>query len=437
MLAGAFGSCSHPVTPPPAPADAVTISGPKTGFDSVPYTFTASINFTSQNALLYKWVFADTTIFRSAVDSVTRSFPLKDTGRQIFSLHVIRTSDSTLLCSATDTISISDTTTHPPPNPNDTTSHNFVWTEYDNVNGENNMTGCWVFGPNDIYALNGNLHHFDGTSWTLATLNGHAPGALSGASMFGFTDNDFWIIDGEIMYHWNGSTVEETRLDNTGVWHYPHDGPIYGAWGTSSNDMYFVGDSGTILHFDGTNWTKMNSGTKIRLGSIFGTNDNNIWAGGYDLTTAAIILLHYDGSTWREDELTASGEALPYSAVSVWTCDSAGHQFVCTSGDVVFRKTDNGPWRMDSILNLTGVGNSGNHTLMEISGQSANDLMTGGEWGFAMHWNGKSWQRFDQFIDLSGTSARGLSIPSLRGNTVCLVGMKEANLSWILVGQRQ
>src|SRR4029077_14317125 len=103
------------------------------------------------------------------------------------------------------------------------------------------MTGCWVFGLNDIYALNDNLYHFDGTSWTQATLNGHTPGALSGASLFGFTDNNFWIIDGSIMYHWNGSTVEETRLENTGVWHYPHDGIIHSAWGTSSNDMYFVG----------------------------------------------------------------------------------------------------------------------------------------------------------------------------------------------------
>ncbi|MDP4242848.1 MAG: hypothetical protein Q8921_08955, partial [Bacteroidota bacterium] len=38
-----------------------------------------------------------------------------------------------------------DSTSHS----NDTTSHNFTWTEFTNVNGESNMTGCWVFGPND------------------------------------------------------------------------------------------------------------------------------------------------------------------------------------------------------------------------------------------------------------------------------------------------
>ena len=41
---------------------------------------------------------------------------------------------------------------------------------------------------------------------------------------------------------------------------------LYGVWGTSSSDVYAVGSNivgppGTILHYDGTNWSAMTSPT--------------------------------------------------------------------------------------------------------------------------------------------------------------------------------
>jgi hypothetical protein len=36
---------------------------------------------------------------------------------------------------------------------------------------------------------------------------------------------------------------------------------LMSVWGTSSNDVYAVGSNGTILHYDGTAWSQMASGT--------------------------------------------------------------------------------------------------------------------------------------------------------------------------------
>ncbi len=38
-----------------------------------------------------------------------------------------------------------------------------------------------------------------------------------------------------------------------------------GVWGASNNDVFVVGFSGVILHYDGASWTRMNSGTKKNL----------------------------------------------------------------------------------------------------------------------------------------------------------------------------
>lgn len=354
-----------------------------------------------------------------------------DTTSITFWTQVTHTVSATLLDSTGHTIATGATllfdTIHQY-GPNDTTSNNFTWIQFTNVSGENDMTGCWVFAPNDIYALNGNLHHFDGTSWTLATLNGQAPGALSGFSIFGFNDNDFWIYGYDILYHWNGTNVIETRLESTGVYSTA-DGAIHSAWGTSSSDMFFVGDSGTILHFDGTNWTKMNSGTTRQLNSICGTSDNNIYAVGYNTSTGQSEVLHYNGSSWSEDVLATSGTAQNWGIGSVWACDSASHTFAAASGTSVFRRTDNGTWRNDSIIALsTQIG-------MDVTGQSSNDIFAVGSFGLVLHWNGASWQRYDQFLSESDPSYFPQQI-SMNENTICIVGYKDGT-SWVLVGQRQ
>lgn len=41
----------------------------------------------------------------------------------------------------------------------------------------------------------------------------------------------------------------------------PQGNALYGVWGSSGNDVFALGHSGTIRHYDGTGWTDMTSGT--------------------------------------------------------------------------------------------------------------------------------------------------------------------------------
>ena len=53
-------------------------------------------------------------------------------------------------------------------------------------------------------------------------------------------------------------------------------------WGSGASDVWAVGDSGTILHWDGSAWTSASSGTTFALFGVWGSGANDVWAVGDD-----------------------------------------------------------------------------------------------------------------------------------------------------------
>ena len=64
-------------------------------------------------------------------------------------------------------------------------------------------------------------------------------------------------------------------------------------WGSSGSNVFAVGDSGTILHYDGSSWSAMSSGTTNYLYGVWGSSGSDVFAVG-----DAGTILHYDGSSW-------------------------------------------------------------------------------------------------------------------------------------------
>jgi photosystem II stability/assembly factor-like uncharacterized protein len=63
---------------------------------------------------------------------------------------------------------------------------------------------------------------------------------------------------------------------------------LNGVWGSSSSDVFVVGDGGTILHYDGSAWSAMNSGTEESFNGVWGSSSSDVFAVGSDG-----IILHY------------------------------------------------------------------------------------------------------------------------------------------------
>jgi hypothetical protein len=55
---------------------------------------------------------------------------------------------------------------------------------------------------------------------------------------------------------------------------------MWGIWGSSSSDVYIVGNGGVTMHYDGKVWSSMNAGTYNGLVSICGSSPSDIFAVG-------------------------------------------------------------------------------------------------------------------------------------------------------------
>jgi hypothetical protein len=338
--------------------------------------------------------------------------------------------DSTKCDTCCDTCH-TDTTHHPTCdtcNKSDTTSHNFEWTEY-NIPDESSLTGVWVFNDTDILIIGNALWHFNGTTFTDVKptrniSNTQLSGALNGFNIFALSRSEYWMVHGSISFH----TIDGKHFDDI------RPGSSNSCWGSASSDIFVVGNSGQIHHYDGTKFSDMTSGTTKDLRSVWGTNHNDVWACGYSSSKGETVLLHFDGATWKEDEqsITHNGQIGGFDAV--WACDSAGHKFATTSGGLLIRKTDNGIWRSDSGLVPNRLGD-GSFIGIAPFGNTPNDMMAIGPWGFIAHWNGKDWKKYDQLFDY-GAPVYYTAAFSIKGDLACAVGTKSGQ-SWIAVGQRK
>jgi hypothetical protein len=64
-------------------------------------------------------------------------------------------------------------------------------------------------------------------------------------------------------------------------------------WGSGPNDVWAVGVRGTILHYDGRAWRRVESGITEDLSGVSGTSSDDVWIVG-----SAGTVLHYDGSSF-------------------------------------------------------------------------------------------------------------------------------------------
>jgi hypothetical protein len=58
------------------------------------------------------------------------------------------------------------------------------------------------------------------------------------------------------------------------------------------------GLNGTLLHWDGTRWTPVDSGTPEHILVLTGTGPDDIWAGTYVFLSSLSTLVHYNGKYW-------------------------------------------------------------------------------------------------------------------------------------------
>lgn len=176
--------------------------------------------------------------------------------------------------------------------------------------------GIWGTGPTRVFTIGGvgNMVLWDGSTATVGggLFNSTGPLTPLGTSIWGFGE---WNI---FMAGVDGVTARHFGTD-FGTWHGPAclswddgSGAYWGkwvcerirgsldnwdVWGAAPNDVFVVGELGTLAHFDGTKWTLVPVPTRQSLNGVWGTCSGDVFAVG-DYGT----ILRYDGSTWTEQQ---------------------------------------------------------------------------------------------------------------------------------------
>lgn len=125
-------------------------------------------------------------------------------------------------------------------------------------------------------------------------------------------DNMWMVGESGMIQHYDGSSwmVMDAGVTENLNGIFMHD----------ASTGYIVGDGGIILHYDGTTWTNVDAGITDDLYDIHFVDGNNGWAVGAD---GAVI--NFTDGTWTEESTPATGDlkgVFVLSTSNVWACGS-------------------------------------------------------------------------------------------------------------------
>ena len=322
----------------------------------------------------------------------------------------------------------------------DTTSHDINW-KVETIGGSGSFAfDVAIISENDIWMVGEfqtaesdtpyNAAHWDGLVWELERIQINNFSGLiyptQLTSIFAFSSSDIWVFSNAGSYgHFDGT-------EWSSEWIPQHQGTIRKIWGSSSNNVFFVGGNGSITKFNGSGFSLMNSGTDINLTDIYGTPDGSeVWACGWNSSDGRSVLLRLNGNNWETLwERNGNNNNLPYSSFmsTLWT--SGRTEFLLTGiPDGIVRH---------SISNLDFAKKdefAREIFTYRIRGDNTNNVYLAGTFSSIWHFNGASWKRYDYLLN----QADRLRSIDVKNGIVVAVGSRFSGLltgALVLVGRK-
>ena len=327
----------------------------------------------------------------------------------------------------------------------DTTSHNFTFQTWTfGTIGSSSLYDVAIISENNIWCVgeilvadsspNGytmyNAVHWDGNEWNLKKITVNFRGFLITPTLegiFAFSPTQIWLAGGLTIFGDGTSwTPYDIRL-LTGI-----DGlSASKIWGSSPDNVYFVGRNGNITHYNGSpsvdGWTKIESGTSLPIRDIWG--DFNSKTNKYEiLAVAAEVAINNGSKVLRIDGNSVTEESnngLSWDVGDLWF--KSGNKYYVAGAGIHYKHSLN-----DSLWNRYSPGIVTNYVSFGIRGSNINDVFAAGSFLEIAHFNGVTWHNYLNEIS-SGSGAVG-SI-DIKGNLMVTVGL-EGSSALVLIGRR-
>lgn len=291
----------------------------------------------------------------------------------------------------------------------DTTSHDFTF-EIDTLGESGVLWDVWAFDENNVWVVGEilpvasetwnvyNAAHWDGSEWELIRIAPpDAPPAYPHNAIHSFSTDDIWTATSAV-YHWDGSEWGVFGTDNS-TWEF--DGYVRSIWGTSSSNLFFVGDNGCIVHYNGSSFMKMMSGTDINLLDVTGVVDEEtgqvrVWAGGYSPVGRGVLVAYEQDSwtgVWNKDNPFYPNEQY-LDVGGVWAPDT--RSLLLNAGgytdELIVRHNQNNFDDYEILFtNSTGFTRG-------LHGNGLNDFFAVGD-DHVIHYNGQSTRIYEEVSD--------------------------------------
>ena len=275
-----------------------------------------------------------------------------------------------------------------------TTSHDFTW-EIDTLgNYGSYLKDAWIVDENNIWVVGNietdsgtfNAAKWDGEKWeTIKVLSGYSPNY----SIWYFNENDIWVCSG-FPIHWDGEVWTLYHLQNMGL-----QVSIEHIWASSPDDIYFVGRKGSIVHYDGSDFTKLQSPNDTKLLAVSGNRDGSyVFAAGYDVIvpTKTTALMIHNGTV---NEMYYSDYLIPQSSADYGSISALD---VCDN--TVYFVTYKGLWKYNfkNGLSIIDYSVKSRHFHTEVVQNSCDIFIAGGGFRY-VHFNGETWEIYDAIYD--------------------------------------
>jgi hypothetical protein len=227
-----------------------------------------------------------------------------------------------------------------------------------------------------------------------------------------FTPNDVWVASNAELVHWDGSTWTSKAFFMIDI---PFDGQVLKMWGTSGNNIYCVGRTGAIYHYNGIDWTKIESGTTLDIQDIYGAIDKR--TGEYEILAVASITHQNSGNKIlkikNNDVSFISENGLTSYANGLWFIPGMKYYIVGFGISPKNSLDDPQPWTIYPPGDVTSYYTN------SISGNAINDVVAAGAYGEIVHFNGYSWKNYNH---ITGLPSGSYDQVEMKGDLIIAVG---------------
>ena len=322
----------------------------------------------------------------------------------------------------------------------DTTSHDFTFETF-SFGGEAGSCALYdvaIINENSIIAvgtifLNDSLGHpdpqpfgiaiWDGQSWELKKIFHSTNIPVTPRGILVINPNEIYLAAGSI-FRWDGisSTVQmvfsRLNLPNPNA-------TIEKLWGNSSSSVYGVGNVGSIVCYNGVQWSRIESGTELNFHDIYGATDPR--TGEQQILAVCSRNLPLGKGIYRIQGNTAyeiSSSPIQWELAGVWFIANR-HYYVVGDGIYEKKYLSDLLWK-DNGFDIT------HYVTPKIRGNGLNDVFAVGAFGETIHYNGFSWE---SYIEETGLNSGGYFSVSTKNNTVTAVGF-EYQSAVVIIGNR-